>query len=330
MADNDTLALYPGAPQGGRFLTAFPLLSHEPVELPYAPLTDAIAAGTLSVTEVGEGSVPELVAKNVGETDVLVLDGEQLVGAKQNRMASRSLLLPRGRVTRLPVSCIERGRWRFDRRDFRSSSYHSPGRVRRKVRDLEARLARAKTVAADDLARAQSDVWSEIGALSKGLGARSPTDALDEVSETVRPGIEDESGRFALVEGQVGLLAFAGGAPLSLDVIGGRDLYARVHERLVRGYLLDALAVARAGRPDSRGERPSSGVEGPGGRAEEVDEADALRFLALVGRASRDEASPVGRGRYLVLSGTVVGAELVDDGRLVHRSAFPVRADGEV
>jgi hypothetical protein len=38
--------------------------------------------------------VPELIATNRGDADVLVLDGEQLIGARQNRMTNRSILLP--------------------------------------------------------------------------------------------------------------------------------------------------------------------------------------------------------------------------------------------
>jgi hypothetical protein len=56
-------------------------------------MADALAAGTLTITEVGTGTVPNLAATNASDRDTLVLDGEQLIGSRQNRMTNRSMLL---------------------------------------------------------------------------------------------------------------------------------------------------------------------------------------------------------------------------------------------
>ena len=46
------------------------------------------------VEEVSEGgSVPDLLVDNKGAARVLFLEGEELIGAKQNRMTNRSILL---------------------------------------------------------------------------------------------------------------------------------------------------------------------------------------------------------------------------------------------
>src|SRR5690606_30206741 len=79
------------AAQRHDLLTLFPLVAVGEPELPYALLVDALAAGTVRITEVGAGTVPALLAWNAGDVDVLVLDGEQLVGARQNRMTNRSI-----------------------------------------------------------------------------------------------------------------------------------------------------------------------------------------------------------------------------------------------
>jgi len=89
-----------------------------------------------------------------------------------------------------------------------------------------------------------------------------------------------------------------------MDVIGGRSLFAKLHERLVRGYIMDALG--------SRSRR-DPGTE----RAQD--------FLDRVRVARRMESSTVGQGRYAVLSGVVIGGELKDGERVVHLSAFPAR-----
>ena len=57
------------------------------------------------------GSVPELVALNPLETSVLLYDGEELLGAKQNRILNVTVLVAAASETRIPVSCVEEGRW---------------------------------------------------------------------------------------------------------------------------------------------------------------------------------------------------------------------------
>lgn len=325
------------APQRLDRLTIHPLVTADAAELPYTLLLDAIAAGTLRVTEVGSGSVPSLEATNTGQHDVLVVDGEQLIGAKQNRMVGRSMLLPAGRATHIPVSCIEQGRWSFRSEAFDSAPQHSPARVRRRVRDLEAaRVAHGAAADPDSLAQAQSDVWGEVRAMSDDLAAHSPTAALDEVHALNRSEVDRIAAAFRPIDGQVGLLAFAGDTPLGLDVIGGRALYAKLHDRLLRGYVLDAIARRVVGpRVMGGAESGADGVHDAGaGRgapddaAERAGVAPAQAFLDAARQSRRTSAPTVGRGEYHVLTGATVGGELVADDALVHLAAFPAEQTG--
>lgn len=298
------IMLSPADPQRHESLTVYPLLSPDGDGLGCVLLPDAIRAGTIRITEVGQGSVPELIAINTGDTDVLVLDGEQLIGAKQNRMASRSILLPAHSETRIPVSCMEHGRWHHVSPEFAPSEYHSPSNVRRRHRTAETSSVLLGMVAAPSVLRnAQGAVWDEIACMADDLDAHSGTRALNESMQRREEDLRAWAGRFPAVHGQVGMAAFVGGRPLAVDVIGDRGLYASVHERLIGGYVLDALR--------ERGETAGSEPEA------------AERFLSSVRGATRTKAPTVGRGSYRVLSGEVVGGELEEDGRTVHVSAFP-------
>lgn len=294
--------------QTHRSLTVFPVVSPEQPELSCTLLGEALAAGVLEVTEVGEGRVPELAVENKGDSDVLILDGEQLIGARQNRMTNRTILLGGRTKTVIPVSCMEHGRWDRGTAAFRHHDHYSPSRVRRHARRSEYAAAEAmESPGPQVLAGAQGAVWGEIAKYSFDVGESSDTGALDHLYRARSADLNEWSQHFPWVDDQIGILAFLGGRPLGMDVIGGHRLYAKLHKRLVTGYVMDALAAR------------------DGGEVEVTREATE-RFLAAVDRAKRTRAPTVGEGVYEVLSGEVMGAELRHDSIRVHLSAFPLEA----
>jgi hypothetical protein len=301
------LAIAVAPPQRHENLVVFPLIGEGPPELPYTLLADALTAGTLTITEVGAGTVPTLLAANKAGADVLILDGEQLIGARQNRMTNRSILLPARSEVPLPVSCMEQGRWHFTTGEMSPAPQHSPSKVRRHARRAEAGYAlHDLDVPTSALAEAQGNVWSEIDGVVRCMPGRSPTGALDAAYAGAAERIVDRVDHFPNLPGQVGILAFLDGAPLGLDIIGGANLFARLHDRLLRGYIMDAMSTPPAS-PE-----PAA-----------PDAAAAQHFLDRVRQARRVAAETVGGGRYAVLVGDVVGGDLTAADRPVHLCAFP-------
>jgi hypothetical protein len=303
-----------GPAQHHEGLTIFPILAEHDRELPYLLMAEALATGVLTIREIGQGQVPMLEAQNRALDPVLILDGEQLIGAKQNRMTNRSIVLPPETVTKIPVSCMEQGRWRFTSGSFEAAPQHSPSSVRRKARETEARSARrardaeARGASAPssyrDLAAAQGEVWGGIQELSASMGSHSETGALDSVYEGRRKAMESWIGAFPRLPHQIGLMAFLGGVPLGLDALGSRALFEPLHRRILTGYVLDAM-------------------EGRGRGSGQPGEPDPSRFLEASRTARRTPSESVGVGEYRILDGSALGGELVDDGHLVHLSAFP-------
>ena len=76
------------------------------------------------------GAVPMLKAHNRGAVGVLILDGEELVGAKQNRVLNTTVYIKPGQEIVIPVSCTEAGRWSYRRRSFGDSGYVAASAVR--------------------------------------------------------------------------------------------------------------------------------------------------------------------------------------------------------
>ncbi|CAN5896628.1 hypothetical protein BH23GEM9_BH23GEM9_34450 [soil metagenome] len=306
------------APRRYENLTIFPLVAPGAADLPYELLVDALAAGTLSIGEVGEGTVPTLIAKNAGGRAVLVLDGEQLIGARQNRMTNRSILLAAGATTEIPVYCMEQGRWHFDSSVMAPAPQHSPTKVRRRARETEARHASAGvSFTTDALREAQGDVWNDVSETLHAVGGSSATHSLDAAYAANSQSVDRWLAPFPRDDDQVGLLAFIAGAPLGMDIIGTPRLYERLHERLLRGYIMDALEGVHGARSTAAGTATA-----------QPEPRDAQAYLDTVRSAQRVEAPTVGLGRYHVLGGTVIGGELVEDMRVAHLSAFPAHTTG--
>ena len=83
-------------------LSIFPLLTDVKSDYDYITLDEALMAGTLKVTEIGSGTVPEIKVLNSGSKDVFIMDGEELVGARQNRIVNISLIVPAESVINIP------------------------------------------------------------------------------------------------------------------------------------------------------------------------------------------------------------------------------------
>ena len=113
---NDTLAaLSIAAPQRFSNLTVYPLIAPADLDADYLVLDEALRRKLAPVTEVScGGSVPELAFDNQADEGVLLLDGEELVGARQNRVLNITILVGGHQHIVIPVSCVEHGRWRYN------------------------------------------------------------------------------------------------------------------------------------------------------------------------------------------------------------------------
>jgi hypothetical protein len=115
-----------GEPVEHRGIVISPLFPRKTPDAAYVTLEEALPLG-FRVTEVDEaGTVPELVVVNPLEENVLLYDGEELLGAKQNRILNVTVLVAAQSESRIPVSCVEQGRWRRQSAAFSGSARCAP------------------------------------------------------------------------------------------------------------------------------------------------------------------------------------------------------------
>ena len=82
-----------GDSQTNRNLTLIPLIAKSPGGIAFYTLANALDQG-FTITEIDdEGSVPEVRANNCLDKPVLILAGEEIVGAQQNRVSNTTVFI---------------------------------------------------------------------------------------------------------------------------------------------------------------------------------------------------------------------------------------------
>ena len=283
-----------GEPVEHRGIVVTPLFPRRDPVASYVTLDEALPRG-LRITETSDsGTVPELLVENPTDNNVLLYDGEELVGAKQNRIVNVSVLVGAGAKLPIPVSCVEQGRWRQLTPTFDSAPFVSNTNLRR---------VKAQAQAAQPLARgvAQGQVWDEVRAKQDRMQVSSPTAANRDTFEANAAQLQKLERAFPVVPGQCGAVLGLGDE-LCLDAVSRPDAFALLWPKLRAGYLLDAL-------------------ERLGGRATSVERISA--FVESVGEAPVTRGPSAGLGEDLRLRGAaVVGSGLELDGETIQLSAF--------
>jgi len=285
-----------------RNLSVYPLICPDAAVLDYLLLDEALEGGVIDIVEVTQGgSVPELKVVNKADKMVLLLDGEELVGAKQNRIVNTTILLAANATTVIPVSCVEQGRWAY-----RSKTFSSEERVMSpNLRAMKAEQVNKSKKLRNCYASDQSAIWSELSWKAHRMGAQSETSAMADIYEKEMPSIREYVQHFALEDGQAGAAFLINGRLVGIDCFGKQKTFARVFTKLLESYALDAI--------DWLEQKEKTVAEGNG----------VAQFLDSV-RAARDESSPsVALGTDVRLeSEAAIGFALLCDDQMLHLSAF--------
>ncbi len=298
---------------GHQNLTLVPLRGEGREQLDYILGAEAIEAGTLTIMEVDEsGSVPELLAVNETDQMILLLDGEELVGAKQNRILNTSLLLRPRSKTKIPVSCVEEGRWHDTSAHF-CVGHYSPSSLRaRKSRDVSQHLREAGEARSD-----QGAVWDSVKEEVAACGAAPPpTMAMHDVFEQRQESFDAYVDALEYPKGACGVIAAINGRFAATDVFDKAETLQQIWRRLITGYAMDALARKRV---DSKADTKSFTAKG------------AKALLEHMGEIECEPCPSVGVGRdWRFEAEDIVGQSLVAKRVCVHLSVFPNEDDDRV
>lgn len=289
-------------------LTVFPIYSEHDTPAAYLPVGIAIREGLGKVTEISEGgSVPKLAIDNNGNLPILIIDGEELIGARQNRIANITILAPANKTIPIPVSCVERGRWGYQNqgsaaREFTDSPQvmHHEARYRKSIDVSESLFMHGAKMAIAD----QMSVWQSISDVQMKMGFISPTQAMSDVYEHSKTRIDDYLADVTPEKGQVGAIFAINGKAVGVELFDSSDTFATYLPKILRSYALGALSSSE-------------------GKAKRADDVEASRLLDSILDLDAKSFPAQGLGEDLrIESDSITGGALTQDGKLVHLAAF--------
>ncbi len=289
-------------------LTVFPLFGDDIQEKDYLTLDEALEQKQARVIEVSEtGDVPTLLFENLGDRKVLLVDGDELIGAKQNRIINLTILVPAHTKIEIPVSCVEAGRWSYQSREFSSAGRAMYSKVRAaKMGQVTKRMSESGERHSD-----QSEIWGNIAECSMDLGVQSDTSSMSDIYESYEQRLDRYKEAFKVKDGQVGALFAIRGKTQGLELFDSSKTFSHYLERLISSYALGSLAD-----------------EGDG---KEASLPEAEKFMESIKAAKAEQFSALGEGDDLRLSDkSLAGGALVAEDRVVHLAAFKLDSDNRV
>ena len=284
-------------------VAVIPIIGNCDIGPVYLTMKEAMESHFLTVAEVTEGgAVPELKVINQADMPVLLIDGEEISGAKQNRVLNTTILLKEKSETVIPVSCTEHGRWSYSSAHFEESGYIMSAKLRSvKNASVHENLKSERSYRSD-----QGAVWDEIAIQAHANFVSTPTGAMRDVLEAKQEDMDAFLEHFPIVADQNGLLFMVNGEVVGLDMVSREPAFRILYPKLIRSYVMDALT-----------EKPVKGKE--------PSQEKADTFLKKIPGCIENPFDSVGYGKdYRYEGKKIVGSALVHENIVIHMAFFQI------
>lgn len=236
----------PADPMTHRKLTLIPLLGGQSRTADYLLIKEAINHDQLTISEVDtSGSVGNLLAINRSDHPILLIDGHEVMGIKQNRIFNASILLPPQSKTMVPVSCVEQGRWHDDGNTSMDFRHIAPATLRtRKCSDVSASLVESNSMAGD-----QSAVWEQVEQRACDMEIDSPTGAMSDIYATSTSRLGEYLEHLPCPVDCCGVIAIIDQDVVSMELFDASSTMSATWDQYVLSYAMDATVDQKAAKP---------------------------------------------------------------------------------
>lgn len=264
----------------------------------------------VALTEMTEaGEVPNIRVENHLDVRVLLIDGQELVGARQNRIMNTDVLVGAHTKLGIPVSCVESGRWKYRTPAFSSGVHaHRSCRASSSTRIYCALKARLGHLAD------QPKVWQGVDELMYRLCTKSATFAVSDVYAQQKKKLAEIRSALGLPPRTIGFAVYHGDRFLGLDLFDRVSTLRRAWKSLLDSYAIDWLAFESDADDPPESPKRSPSVE---------------QLIESFGAAEWEQFETPGEGSHLRWeSDDLTASTLVwqESGTALHLQAFPREA----
>ncbi len=232
-------------------------------------LDEAMQSGVVKLKDIY--GVNSIGISNSGSSSVLLLEGESLSGARQDRILNVTAIVEPETETVLPVSCVEQNRWNGSG-SFSSSITLAFPSLRSILRSsVSSNLKTGKKYEAD-----QNAIWEEVKSTLKVTKTKSMTLSIHDAYDSLRNEIDrymEERGELNDVQGY---MVFSGDSFVSIDIFASQNLLKKYERKLFESYAMQGI-LFRYGKNDLKKVKLSP---------EKLKELDALDYEAYDGAGS--------------------------------------------
>ncbi|MBR5502862.1 MAG: hypothetical protein IKV87_00195 [Methanobrevibacter sp.] len=290
--------------QEHRNMEVIPIVSTNQNRHEFITLGSGIDEGIVKISECEISTVNTVMAQNMASIPLVLIDGDEITGAMQNRIMNRSLIVPPKTSMPISVSCTEHGRWHTrgnspKAREFAHSDYAA---------DYNTRSLKSRALFAKD--SCQSEVWNSISDFERKHNYRSNTSALNDSYVRLRPRQNEYLRNFRMVENQIGLLVCINNQIKGLELFYNSFIYGQYHEKILRTYIMEAIST----------------YESP-----KFYNKDISKILSSLKDSKINNSPDEGMGKHFNFSNSCgTGSALVYEGDFVHLNFFISQEEANV
>ena len=251
----------------------------------------------VEIKELEHSTVNTVSCKNDSVTPLILIDGDEITGAMQNRIINDTLLIPAKSTINIPVSCTEHGRWHTkgegaESRTFKPSLYSANHSTR-------SRKSRASYEERDY----QGEVWDSISEFESRSNFKSMTSALNDSYENLKDKQNDYLSKFHIEDGQNGVIFIVNEEVKGLELFYNHSIYKQYHEKLCRSYIIEAIVEKKS--------------------VDNIDRLELMKVLENISQSEFKSKKSIGLGDNLKFSNDFgSGSGLVWEDELIHMTFF--------
>lgn len=205
----------------------------------YTTLETAIREAKIKVQEVDNGgTVNTLRFSNTSKDTILIGMGDIVKGGKQDRVIEKDTLIVPGQTIKVPVYCVEQGRWSAGRSGGAFSDYHS-----------NANNVLRKSIVQE---KSQSKVWEKVAAINSAAGTSNSTGTYTAVTQSGKHNDDVKKYKDVFTKAInadptiVGVLAVTGDRIIGCDIYATPELFRSNIGNLLTSYVTEAIYDGKA------------------------------------------------------------------------------------